>query len=213
MTNGRITPSGQIKPGGEAAADFDLTIEGTELNFRTSAYKAEKGSVLSPVMYSHELSAMLASAVPAAALFLLSGKTGTMRYLAALAAYAAGFLFFRAFVFKKRYLLFDISKKSGMARLCTPFRAKKTFGTEEIEKVEAEKSAFLPENPEGLKQVEKIALHHHTVLPELDKPVDFYCVRVWLKNSSSFVIYAGRTPAAAADITLKIKEFLSTQNA
>ena len=192
-----------------AAADFRIAVEGDELKFRTSSYKTEKGSVLSPVVYSHDLSAMFAAAMPAAAVFLLSGALAAMRYMAAVAAYAAGFFFFRAFVFKKRFLLFEASKKNGMASLYVPFGTKKTFRTEEIEKVEAEKSVFLPENPEGLKQVEKIALHHHTVLPELDKPVDFYPVRVGLKNGQSFVIYAGREPVAAADITLKIKEFLN----
>ena len=193
---------------GLSPADFDLVVEGPVLKFRTSSYRAEKGSVLSPMIYSHELSSMLASAIPAAAAFLLV-KAGPFRYIPALAAYAAGFYFFRAFIFKKRYLSLDIDKTSGTAVLNAPFKAKRTFRAEEIEKVEAEKSAFLPENREGLRQVEKIALHHHTVLPELDKPVDFYCVRVRLKNGPGFIIYSGREPVAAADITLKIKEFLS----
>ncbi len=192
-----------------AARDFfDLAVSETELRFKTASYKADKGSVLSPLIYSHDLSAMLASAVPAAAAFVLLGGAGAARYGAAVAAYAAGFYIFRAFVFKKRYLTLDMEKKTGIALLSVPFKEKKSFGIEEIEKVEAEKSAFVPENPEGLKRVEEIALHHHTVLPELDKPVEFYSVRVQLKGGQGFLIYSGREAGAAADITLKIKEFL-----
>ncbi len=191
-----------------ATKDFDLSINESGLNFRTASYMADKGSVLSPLIYSHDLSAMLASAVPAAAAFVLLGGAGAGRYAAAVAAYAAGFYIFRAFVFKKRYLTFSINGKTGEALLSEPFREKKSFRTEEIEKVEAERSTFVPENPEGLKQVEKIALHHHTVLPELDKPMEFYSVRVQLKDGKGFLIYAGREAGAAADITSKIKEFL-----
>ena len=188
--------------------DFKFDIEGDELKFWTFSYRADKGSVLSPMIYSHELSAMLASALPAAAAFLIV-KAGLIRYAAALAAYALGFYFFRTFVFKKRYLSFSINKKTGEVFLNIPFTANKTFRTDEIEKIEAKTETFLPENAEGLKQVEKIALHHHTVLPELDKPVDFFSVRVRLKNGADHIIYSGRKPETAADITIKIKEFLS----
>ncbi len=188
--------------------DYSLEVQGGRLKFRTTSFRAGMGSVLSPVIYSHELSSMLAASVPAAAAFLLLRGAGPWRYPALVAAYAGGFLFARLLVFKKRFLTLD-ADKTGDVLLKLPFRAAKRFGASEVEKVEAEHTTIMPENLDGLRQVEKIALHHRTVLPELDKPRDFYTVRLHLKRGPAPVeIYSGRNIRDAAGIVAGIRKFL-----
>ena len=185
-------------------------MEGGRLDLRTTSFgeKSKLGSVLSPVIYNYELSAMLAAAGPATAAFLLAGGT-RWRFFALAIAYAAGFLFFRSFVFKKRFLTLTIDRDAGEGLLKMPFRGEKKFRTAEIEKVEAEHAVITPENLDGLRQVEKIALHHHTVLPELDKPADIYTVRLWLKEGRPpLEIYSGRDGKSAAEAALNIRNFI-----
>ncbi len=191
--------------------DFRLEAQGGRLIFRTSSFEARMGSVLSPVVYSHELSAMLAAALPAAAAFLLLGGAGLWRYPALVAAYAAGFFFFRLLVFKKRSLTLEADGNTGEIILKLPFRGAKKFRAEEVERVEARHTTITTGNPDGLRQVEKIALHHHTVLPELDKPMDFHTVRLHLKGGRPLDIYSGHNSKDAAELVVEIRKFLSPE--
>ena len=193
--------------------DYSLRVEGERLWFYTTAFQREAKSVLSPVVYGPELSALLAAAVPGGAAFLLFGD-GLWRYAAMLGAYACGFLVFRLFVFKKRFLTLDMNKDTGVARIKKTFHAGKKFRTEEIEKVEAEHAVIVPQNQDGLRLVEEMALHHFTVLPGLDEPANFYVVRLFRKDridngGYGIEIYSGRESRDAALIVDEMRKFLA----
>ena len=191
--------------------DYRLRVEGGRLWFRTTAFKREAKSVLSPVVYGPELSALLAAVLPAAALFLLVGgglRRYAARYLVIFAGYALGFLFFRIFVFRKRFLTLEMDKDTGAAQIKRPFHAAKNFGTAETEKIWAEHSVIAPANRDGLRLVEEIALHHFTVLPGLDEPANFYTVRLYLKGRGGIEIYSGKGSKDAAAIVDEMRKFL-----
>ena len=191
--------------------DYRLAVEGGRLRFRTPSFKKPAAaSVLSSRVYGPELSAMLAAALPAVAAFLLFGGAGLWRYAAMFAGYASGFLFFRIFVFKKRFLALEMDRNNGEAVLKIPFRASEKFGTGEIEKVDAEHTVITPQNRDGLRMVEEMALHHFTVLPGLGEPVNFYTVRLHLKGRASggIEIYSGRESRDAAAIVDEMRKFL-----
>ncbi|MDA8387947.1 MAG: hypothetical protein M0Z58_04680 [Nitrospiraceae bacterium] len=192
-------------------SDYRLEVEGARLEFCTSSFRTPRaGSVLSPKVYGPELSAMLAATLPAVAVFLLPGTHGFWRWPAMFAAYTLGFLFFRVFVFKKRSLKFTADRDSGVALLGLPLKGVTRFATGEIEGVEAERKTIVPGNPDGLREVEEIALHHFTVLPGLNEPADFYTVRLRLKGPAAggIEIYSGRDSGDAAGIVVEMKKFL-----
>lgn len=190
---------------------FELVIKGYVLTFKTPFYKIERGSILNKGIYNLELASLLASAVPGAVVFLvLNSKTGTfvLPSLFALLAFIGSFFLFRGLVFVKRELKFAIHKKSGSVFLHTPFRKLQVFRINDIKKVEAKVNKLSPENPEGVALVEKIALHHGQVVPDFGSESEIYSVQVELRNGNTFPVYAGPDKDHAADITVRIKEFL-----
>jgi len=189
-----------------------LIIEKDVLTFKTPFYKVERGSILHKGIYNLELASMLAAAVPAATTFLLiREKTGAfvLSSFLALIAFILGFVFFRAFVFRRRELKFIIHKKSGSAFLAFPFKRMRVFRLNDIEGIEAKLERLAPENPEGVALVEKIALHHGQIVPDFAAPADIYSVRLKVKDGSEYTLYAASDEKAPAEITVRIKEFLN----
>ncbi|MDA8168334.1 MAG: hypothetical protein M0Z59_01375 [Nitrospiraceae bacterium] len=188
-----------------------ITGDGKKLLFRTPSYRVERGSILSAGIYNLELSSMIAAAVPAlAALVLLAGQKTAFQYAAAILAFVAGFLLFRVFVFKKRELELMMDRENGSAFLHIPFRGEKAFSMADVEGVSAGRQRLGGKNPEGMELVEKIALHHGTVVPDFGQEMEIYTVEMKLRDGRSMVIYSGREKDATAEITIKIKEFLES---
>lgn len=194
-----------------AEGDFELLITSDSLVFRTASYRAERGSILSRAIFTPELASMMAALVAALLTFAaLGGKGGAIQSAMALFAFAVWFIVFRTVVFgkgKRLELRLDRQKNSAVLRV--PFRRQRVFGLDAISDVQGGAVDITPENPEGIKLVEKIALHHGTVLPDFDTPLRLYTVGLHMKDGGRIDIYATKDKNAVADVTLKIREFLA----
>jgi hypothetical protein len=191
--------------------DYGLSSEGDILRFSTERYRTERGSILHGGIYNPDLSSLIGGAAVALLGFMLTG--GYARIAVAVMLFATGFVFFRLVIFKKRGLVLVANRAGGTMTLSFPFKRKITLRIDGLLDVASTRATLSPENPEGVRLVEKIALHHYTVLPDFEKPLQLYPVELRMKDGRAFTIYAGEDEAASISITKNIKEFLKVAKA
>ncbi len=184
-------------------------INGENLVFSTTKYKAERGSILSPGIYNFELSAFISAAMLAAISFWLLRGKGALDYITSFAVFASGFLLLRLFVFTRRELEFYADKLAGTISIHIPFKGKDIFRFLDIEEIAVREKTLAPENPEGLKMVEKIALHHYTVLPDLDKELRLYTLELKMKSGSVYTLYASEDENEVNSLRTRLGDFLN----
>jgi hypothetical protein len=194
--------------------DYQIDIKDNILTFRTTSFKAEKGSMLHSGIYNREMSAILAAGgciVIAGSFFALRYELTASHFLISLVAFIGFFICFRTFVFKKPLLSFQIDKVRGDATVLVRafLSAKKAqYRLADLSEVRINTIIFEPQNADGIKLVEQVALQHGTVIPGFGKTAEFHTVEVEFKNGQRIIIFSSEDPAAADDIALKIKNFI-----
>ncbi|MDI6800900.1 MAG: hypothetical protein QMD01_02420 [Thermodesulfovibrionales bacterium] len=193
---------------------YQIDIKDNLLTFRTAFFKAEKGSALHIGIYNREL----ASSLAAGALVMLLGfflaakyKITAVHFIAALVLFTAFFIGFRTYIFREPLLYVAIDKARGVIN----FSVNKIFGQKnfsfpiaELENIRQDYVSITPENPDGIKFVEKIALQHGTVIPGFGKTAEFYTVEMEFKNRQRIMIFSSEDPSPADDIAIKFKNFI-----
>ena len=93
---------------------YHINIKDNMLIFRTSSFKAEKGSMLHSGIYNREL----ASSLLAGALVMIIGfffasrfEATAVHFISALMLFAISFIFFRAYIFIEPVLCITVDKK------------------------------------------------------------------------------------------------------
>lgn len=194
--------------------NFNITIEGDTLTFRTSSFNAEKSSVLHSGVYSREFNSILfASGTCMLAYILLSPSMGGLALYAALTiALAASFMLSRKFVFREKYLEVILDKQSGTARLVISGAFSKKMeeiALSNIVSIETGSKKFEPENKDGADFVQKISVQHGSAVPGLGETEEFVTVYLKLKDDSEKIIYAGNVNEEPEIPVLEIRKFLS----
>lgn len=193
---------------------YQIDIKDNTLVFRTSSFKAEKGSVLHSGIYNREL----ASSLAAGALIMLLGfffatrfKITTIHFTAALLIFVIFFLLFRTYVFLEPVLRVTVDKQNGNIDITL----ERIFGKRrislpitELDNIRQDYLSVTPENPDGIRFVEQVALQHGTVIPGFGKTAEFYTVEMEFKNGKRFIVFSSEEPSKAEKIATKFKNFI-----
>ncbi len=198
-------------------SNYRVDIKDNTLVFETSSFRAERGSILHSGIYNRELSASLAAgACITLAGFFFAGriKISAVYFFAALVFFVLLFLAFRTYVFRDSVLRLAIDKETGNIAISMKnifAENKVSFSLGELDAVRQDHVALSPENPDGVKVVEKIALQHGTVIPGFGKTVEFYTVELGFKSGKRLLIFSSREPAKADAIAEKLKNFIDSE--
>lgn len=193
---------------------YHIEVKDNLLTFSTTSFKAEKGSVLHSGIYNRELASSLASAALVMLLgffFALSFEITVVHFITALLLFVILFIVFRTYVFLEPILCVNIDKKNGnidieIERIVGKKRI--IFPLSEFNNIRQDYLSVTPENPDGIRLVETVALQHGTIIPGFGKTSEFYTVEVEFKNDKGFIIFSSEEPAEANEIAKKIKNFI-----
>jgi hypothetical protein len=193
--------------------NYELKIRENQLVFKTTSFMAEKGSLLHSGIYNHELASSLASGACIALLgffFASSGKITTSQFVLSIALFVFFFLFFRRYVFIKPYFELVIDKSLAIIEILVkkPFiKHRSIYPLSEVD-LRVDKKTFEPENQDGIRLVEKVALQHGTVIPGFGERSEFYTLQLNIRNEMRAIIFSSEDSAAVNEISAKIKNFI-----
>ena len=183
--------------------------------FRTSAFRAEKTSVLHSGVYTREFTSMLAASalgVPAYMLVRYAGaESMPVRYIFVVTIFVAAFYFFRKYIFRETYLevTFDQSDKSvHMVRHGITSGRVENIPFSDIRSVELGNKKFIPENIDGITFVQKISAQHGSAVPELSKVEEFITLSLVLTDGSERTMYAVKVDEEPEMPVQEIRSFI-----
>lgn len=193
---------------------YKIDIKDSLLLFSTTSFKAEKGSVLHSGIYNRELS----SALLAGLLIMILGfffaknfKITTIHWILALVIFIISFIIFRTYIFLEPFLYIIFDKKNGVIDVTLKrFLGKRRFifPMSELKDIKQGYQSVTPENPDGIRLVEAVALQHGTVIPGFGKASEFYTVEVEFKEGRRFIIFSSEVPKEAEEVATKLKNFI-----
>ncbi len=184
------------------------------LIFRTTSFKAEKGSVLHSGIYNRELSSSLAAGALVMLLgffFALRFKTTAVHFIVALLLFAVFFIVFRTYIFLETVLCVAVDKKNGNIDIALEKifgKRRITFPLSELDNIRQDYLVVTPENPDGIRLVEQVALQHGTVIPGFGMTAEFYTVEMEFKNGKRITIFSSEDPSMAENIRAKLSGFI-----
>jgi hypothetical protein len=185
------------------------------LSFRTNSYRAEKGSLLHSGIYNRET----ASVFSAAACMLLAGfffarmnHISAVYFAAAFVLFVLLFIVFRTFIFSDAFLQVVIDKKNNIItvvrRESRLLSRKLLFPLAELENIRADYKEFSPEDSDGTRFVEKIAIQHGTVIPGFGSAARFYTVEFEFRDMQRVMVFSSGDYSEAGVVTATFKKFL-----
>lgn len=175
---------------------FTIKTDKDRLVFRTTAFRADKGSVLHSGIYNKEFSSILSATAVSGIIYIflaLNYEMTVLHYLIVIFTFVIGFFGFRIFAFKERHMDVIFDKANNMVKITKPGFIKKDIEAlplDSVSSIEIESKKIVPENPDGIKFVEKISLQHGSVIPELGDEVEFITLLLKLTDGSKRLIYA-----------------------
>lgn len=193
---------------------YQIDIRDNTLVFRTNSFKAEKGSVLHSGIYNRELSSSLASGALVVLLgffFAARYKITAVHFIAALLMFVIFFIAFRTYVFLDPVLSVTVDKEKRDVYIALERIFGKrsiSFPLSELDNIRQDYFAVTPENPDGIRLVEQVALQHGTVIPGFGKTAEFYTVEMEFKNGKRFTIFSSEEPSKAEEIATKFRNFI-----
>jgi len=199
-----------------ASANRNYTVRKEEgkLIFATPAYRADPDSVLHSGIYNQEFSSMLASvAVAGTAYAVVAMNTGNtiIRSMVFLLIFAAGFPFFRKFVFKESLMEVVFDTSGGEAKVYTNWTTKKlkeTIPIKNIKDISIESRKHEAENPDAVRFVKHISLQHGSVIPGFGEEKVLFLLKLHLSDGSERTIYTDNTMQDVLSACDEIREFL-----
>lgn len=193
---------------------YQIDIKDDMLIFRTSSFRAEKGSVLHSGIYNRELASSLAAGALVMLLgffFAASFKITTVHFVAALLLFVIFFIVFRTYIFLETVLCVVVDKKNGNIDIALERifgKRRITSPLSELGNIRQDYLVVTPENPDGIKLVEQVALQHGTVIPGFGKTAEFYTVETEFKNGKRIVVFSSEKPAEAENIAMQFRNFI-----
>jgi hypothetical protein len=193
---------------------YQINIKDNMLIFRTSSFRAEKGSVLHSGIYNRELASSLAAGALVMLLgffFAASFKITTVHFVVALLLFVIFFIVFRTYIFLETVLCVVVDKKNGNIDIALERifgKRRITSPLSELGNIRQDYLVVTPENPDGIKLVEQVALQHGTVIPGFGKTAEFYTVEMEFKNGKRIVVFSSEKPAEAENIAMQFRNFI-----
>jgi len=188
-----------------------LGIKGDALTLRTASFEAGRGSILHPGIFGPELRAALASACAVLLIYLvLRPAPALVNYMLLPAGFIACFVIFKAFVFYEPLLEAVIDKTGGTITVEVKKIGgwKDSYPLSDLTAVEMGHIVITPENPDGIRVVEKVALQHGTAIPGFGEALELYTVEIKFRVGRSIVLFSSRTPMEAEALLKNVRGFL-----
>ncbi len=189
---------------------FSFALLDSRLIFKTTSFRAEKGSVLHSGIYSRELSSTfiafgisLSYVVTVAFLHHLA----VIHYIISGLLFVISFPVIRTYLFRESYLETLVDKGSGRVTITNkrPIGAKTIERSlDELRDIRERHISFKPENPDGIAFVEKIALQHGTVIPGFGQTEHFHTVELIFPDIK-MSIFSSPSEEEALDVMRKFK--------
>ncbi len=193
---------------------YQIETKDNILVLRTTSYKAEKGSILRSGIFNRELSSSLA----AGAVILFAGfflgiyaKITAAHFVSAIALFAALFILFRLYLFREPILETVVDREKGIitvAKKKTIGGGTRSYRMNDFSDVRLDHLTLQPDNLDGVRVVEKIALQHGMVIPGFGKNEGFHKVLLSF-HGESVVIFATKEKYEAETVVTRIKEFMN----
>jgi hypothetical protein len=193
---------------------YRINIHGNILILRTTSFKAEKGSVLHSGIFNRELaSALSAGTILGLIGFLLAlnFKITAIHFIIAVFLFGALFLILRSFIFKEPVFETVLDKERGIIALSQ----KKALGENreiypisELADIRMDKITVKPENPDGIRVVENVALQHGTVIPGFGEPEEFYVVELEFRGGRRAVVFSSKEGSESEEVASGLKGFI-----
>lgn len=193
---------------------YEIALTGNRLNLRTSFFTAEMGSVLHSGIYNRELTSSLAAGavIVIAGFFVASGvKLHLVHFFGILASFAVLFLLLRTFVFRDPMLETVFDKDAGritILRRGVVGSRKSEYPLERLEDIRERTLSLSPENPDGIKMVEHIALQHFTVIPGFGRTSVFNTVELVFRGGAEVMICSSQDASSSGELTEQLKNFV-----
>lgn len=129
--------------------------------------------------------------------------------------FAGLFMIFRIYVFRER--IFETVIDKGRRVITLELKGiiggkARSYPMGQLEAVNIRRVDLQPENIDGIKVVEKIALQHGTVIPGFGKTLEIVTVGLGFKDGKEITIFSSMNESEADDIVNKIKSFLREEN-
>lgn len=193
---------------------YTFDMNDTVLEFQTTSFSSEKGSILHSGVYNRETAAMLAagSFIILLGFFFASSLTlSVINSAGVLVLFILSFLFLRTFVFPEAVLRVIIDRKNNIMTVISrgALQSRKLeFPLSEIEDIREDCVEIVPENPDGVRVVKNIALQHGSVIPGFGETAVRYTVLFELRNAGGLQIFSSTDVAAAGDVMEKFKNYI-----
>jgi len=194
---------------------YEISKKGDKISMKTPFFRAEKGSILHSGIYNRELASSLASgAVLVILYFLLRPKPSISLFISGILIFGLGTFIFRMFLFNEQILELDIDRAEGKIYISIKrvFRSKKLYPLSELKGVEKGHIIITPENPDGIRVVEKIALQHGTVIPGFGEKKEYYTIQLNI-GGDKVVVFSSRLEKEADRLREELIKFLGLKYA
>jgi hypothetical protein len=192
---------------------YKIEMSGQGLVLCSSSFRPEKGSVLHSGIFNRELSSFIAAAAILTFIGFFFASYGSLRTPHA----AAGVILFilislllRKYLFHEPALkaVFDIRKGFvTITRRGVLFQKRAGYPLARISGIAMNRVVLRPENPDGIELVEKIALHHYTVIPGFGETEEFFTVQLAFGNEIE-VLFSTKKKDEAEEVHGKLKDFI-----
>jgi hypothetical protein len=199
--------------------DYTLGIKKDRLVFRSTSFRAERGSVLHSGIYNRELTSSLAAGGLVAALsvaLFYAGVDSTPLHLAGYALlFVVLFVLLRVYVFYEEFLetVIDKGEKTlSVFRKGLPSE-KSAVPLSELAGIRKGYTAIVPENPDGVRFVEKIALQHGTVIPGFGDVKEYHTVNLEFRDGDTLMVFSTEDDATAEEVLGIMRKFTGGERA
>lgn len=195
---------------------YHIDIKGNTLILKTTSFKAERGSILHAGIFNKDLISSFAGGALILLIYLILRPSPTaIYYILIIIQFIAFFIFFRSFVFYEPSLEAVVDKDRGEISITVKkFLGKKNFYlVTDLKGLRQEHIVITPENPDGIRVVEKVALQHGTLIPGFGETKEFYTVELDFRNGKAVMVFSSKEPSLAKEVYTKLKGFLLIGNA
>lgn len=192
---------------------YQIDIKDDVLTLRTASFRAEKGSVLHSEIYNRELASTFVAALFAVTVMILLAmryKLQLLHYAIAVVTFIIVFPLCRTYVFREPYLETQFDRASGIVSITL----KRPIGgrtvkmpIDSLRGVRINHVRLVPQNPDGIRVVERVALQHGTVIPGFGEVKDLYSVEL-VFNGGGFVIFTTTIKQEADSAVEKLKRYI-----
>ncbi|MBF0459359.1 MAG: hypothetical protein HQK99_15825 [Nitrospirae bacterium] len=191
----------------DTSPDYTLELISRSLIFRTTAFKALKGSVLHSGVYNREMASTFVAAGAAFSYFAAIALSGHMKYI----HYAVTAVLFAVFyplswlyIFRKPALAVFLDNDNDIAAIAikgTLYKKRILKTLTQLKEITLRHVEIEAGNPDGVAFVEKIALQHGTVIPGFGAAQHVYTVELVFDDVSIAVYCSGDKDKAIAVVS------------